>query len=76
MDDDFFDLGGHSLSAMRLQAALKALKPKVEITLTDVLRARTPKRVAQLLETMKDKTMPAPVPCQALFVVVYDASYK
>ena len=46
--EDFFDLGGHSLSAMKLQAALK-LKSEAEVTLADVLRARTPKRLAQML---------------------------
>ena len=48
--EDFFDLGGHSLSAMKLQAALNKLKSKeAEVTLADVLRARTPKRLAQML---------------------------
>eukprot|EP00439_Symbiodinium_sp_Y106_P047753 s451_g6.t1 len=46
--EDFFDLGGHSLSTMKLQAALK-LKSEAEVTLADVLRARTPKRLAQML---------------------------
>ncbi|MEZ3179422.1 NAD-dependent epimerase/dehydratase family protein [Streptomyces pimonensis] len=48
-DDDFFDLGGHSLIAVRLAERLRdALK--LPLTGLDILQARTPRALTALLE--------------------------
>ncbi|QGV82294.1 condensation domain-containing protein [Streptomyces ficellus] len=47
-DDDFFVLGGHSLSAVRLAEALRGTV-KLPLTGLDILQARTPRAVVALL---------------------------
>ena len=65
VDDDFFDLGGHSLMAMRLQTALKAHT----FTLPDVFRTRTPKALAKLLADRRAESVPCRVFSQPCFPV-------
>ncbi|CAL9662974.1 hypothetical protein SUDANB15_07056 [Streptomyces sp. enrichment culture] len=48
-DDDFFDLGGHSLTAVRLAERLRAAL-KLPLTGLDILQARTPRALAALLQ--------------------------
>ncbi|MEU8651425.1 condensation domain-containing protein [Streptomyces sp. NPDC048737] len=48
-DDDFFDLGGHSLIAVRLAERLRG-SLKLPLTGLDVLQARTPRALTALLE--------------------------
>ncbi|WP_052314152.1 non-ribosomal peptide synthetase [Nocardia thailandica] len=49
LDDDFFDLGGHSLSAIRLMAAT-AEEFGVRLELHSLFTERTPRRMAALIE--------------------------
>ncbi|MGV9558586.1 condensation domain-containing protein [Streptomyces sp. NPDC003522] len=48
-DDDFFDLGGHSLVAVRLAERLRG-SLRLPLTGLDVLQARTPRALTALLE--------------------------
>ncbi len=48
-DDDFFDLGGHSLIAVRLAERLRGAL-KLPLTGLDILQARTPRALTALLE--------------------------
>ncbi|OEJ43143.1 non-ribosomal peptide synthetase/polyketide synthase [Streptomyces agglomeratus] len=48
-DDDFFVLGGHSLSAVRLAERLRAAL-RLPVTGLDVMQARTPRAVVALLD--------------------------
>ncbi|MER7486132.1 condensation domain-containing protein [Streptomyces sp. NPDC126497] len=48
-EDDFFDLGGHSLIAVRLAERLRAAL-KLPLTGLDILQARTPRALSALLE--------------------------
>ncbi|MEO3974855.1 amino acid adenylation domain-containing protein [Streptomyces sp. CAU 1734] len=58
-DDDFFDLGGHSLMAMRMVAALrKLLGPDAGITLMDVFQERTVAALATLAGRSEDERGP------------------
>ena len=51
--DDFFDLGGHSLAAMRILARLTARVPGT-VTLGTILKARTVAGLAAVIDTMPD----------------------
>ncbi|RSN26315.1 non-ribosomal peptide synthetase [Streptomyces sp. WAC 05977] len=55
-DSDFFDLGGHSLSAAALAARLRALG--VPCSLRDVLLRRTVARLAELVPTTEKGVTP------------------
>ena len=50
LDDDFFALGGDSLSAMRLIAAIKA-SLDVDLSVPTVFEAPTVRRLSQRLDT-------------------------
>ncbi|MCF3131546.1 condensation domain-containing protein [Streptomyces olivochromogenes] len=49
-DDDFFDLGGHSLVAVQLAERLRSAL-RLPLTGLDVLQARTPRALTTLLDT-------------------------
>ncbi|MFD4291820.1 amino acid adenylation domain-containing protein [Rhodococcus sp. NPDC058532] len=49
-DDDFFDLGGHSMIAMRVVSRVRAAFD-VQLTIRDLFDARTPAQIARLLPT-------------------------
>jgi acyl-coenzyme A synthetase/AMP-(fatty) acid ligase/thioesterase domain-containing protein/acyl carrier protein len=51
-EDDFFDLGGHSLSAVRLFSRIEAVFGR-DIPLAGLLQARTVRSMARLLEDSK-----------------------
>ena len=46
--DNFFQLGGHSLSAMQLQSALSSRG--FNVTLQQLFRAQTPEKISELLD--------------------------
>jgi acyl carrier protein len=48
-DDDFFDLGGHSVTATRLTARLRS-RLRVDLPATAVFQARTPAELAALVD--------------------------
>jgi amino acid adenylation domain-containing protein len=54
--DDFFDLGGHSLAAMRVLARLTGRVPAA-VTLGAILKARTVAGLAAAIEEMPDTTV-------------------
>ncbi|MER6350758.1 amino acid adenylation domain-containing protein [Streptomyces sp. NPDC001634] len=61
-DDDFFLLGGHSLSAARLVARVRA-ELGHEVTIADVFRHPTVRRLAGVLRS-KESLLPAVVPVE------------
>ncbi|WP_461087144.1 amino acid adenylation domain-containing protein [Streptomyces deserti] len=60
-DDDFFALGGHSLTAIRVVNRIRALLG-VEVALKDLFDTRTPAALARRLETGPDSARPALTP--------------
>jgi amino acid adenylation domain-containing protein len=60
LDDDFFDLGGHSLSAMRLTARLRR-EIGLATPLSTLFEGRTPEKLAEALAAADpDLTFPLP----------------
>ncbi|MBF6331068.1 non-ribosomal peptide synthase/polyketide synthase [Nocardia transvalensis] len=60
-DDDFFDLGGHSLSAIKLIAKIKAAF-SVQLSIRDLFDARTVATIAERLADSALATRPALTP--------------
>jgi acyl carrier protein len=53
-DDDFFDLGGHSLVGLRFLAAVRKAHG-VDLDLGVLFEARTPRAIAEVISRSKSK---------------------
>ncbi|MGP8296700.1 condensation domain-containing protein [Streptomyces inhibens] len=63
-DDDFFALGGHSLTAVQLAERLRQALA-LPLTGLDIMQARTPRAVTALLDAREAERAAAPVPSSA-----------
>ena len=60
-EDDFFDLGGHSLQAIRLVGEIHRLLPgRLPVRLTELYRHPTPRGLARLLDEREQVPVPFP----------------
>lgn len=55
-DDDFFDLGGHSLVGVRFLAAVKRAYG-VDLEIGVLFEARTPRGIAEVISKLKDRML-------------------
>ncbi|WP_020186872.1 non-ribosomal peptide synthetase [Methylopila sp. 73B] len=48
--DNFFEIGGHSLAAVKIVSRLRALKPKAKVTIADLFNEATVRKLAASIE--------------------------
>jgi glycopeptidolipid biosynthesis protein len=58
-DDDFFEIGGSSFTALTLIAQLNTAAGSVVLRMRDVIRARTPRALAYIMETRLEGAEPS-----------------